>query len=191
MATTVKRRKPTLKHRIEIAAFGLFQDMGINSVTVDAIAEAADTNKMGVYRNFGSKDALVEAWITDTIARYRGVLDELEFKLPDDPRGQLRGFAQHIADTLPAIADRGCPFVNTLAEVGDSQHPLSKRIIAHKKGQAERLAKLCSEANLESPEQAAAHLTFALEGAQVSSQNGSINEIAAKLMQVVDLITQE
>jgi AcrR family transcriptional regulator len=55
-----RKRKPSLKQRIEIAAFAMFEEMGIGHVSVDAIAEAAETNKMGVYRKFESKNALIE-----------------------------------------------------------------------------------------------------------------------------------
>jgi AcrR family transcriptional regulator len=181
-----KRRKPTLKQRVEIAAFAMFEEMGIRHVTVEAIAEAADTNKVGVYRQFGSKDALVEAWLIDTIGRYRNILDDLEYRFPDDPVAQLRGFAEDIAANLPTIADRGCPFVNTIAEIGDSENPLIKRIMAHKARQAERLARLCERAGMPRPRAAAAHLTFVLEGAQITAQNGSIGGIADYTMSIVD-----
>lgn len=183
-----KVRKPSLRQRIEIAAFALFDELGIGNVTVDSIAAAANTNKMGVYRNFGSKESLVESWLSNTIQKYGSFLDELELKYPDDPTAQLRGFAVQIVQALPVIADRGCPFVNTLAEIGDGQHPLSKRIIAHKRRQVERLNVLCKAAGLDRPELKAGHLTFVLEGAQISAQNGSIEDIASKVMEVVEEI---
>ncbi len=180
--------KPSLKQRIEIAAFALFAEHGIVSVSVDAIAEAANTNKTGVYRNFGSKEALIEAWLGSTIQSYGSLLDELELKYPTDPKSQLRGFANLIVQGLPIIADRGCPFVNTLAEIGEGDHPISKRIIAHKRRQANRLTTLCRNANLSTPEIKAAHLTFVLEGAQISAQNGSIDDISATVLTVVESV---
>jgi len=188
MPTAVKRRKPTLKQRIEIAAYDMFEEMGIGHVTIEAIAEAAETTKTGVYRQFGSKDALVEAWIIDVIRRYRGILDDLQFRFPDDPAGQIRGFAQNIADNLPAISDRGCPFINTIAEVGDSNNSLIRRIMTHKAGQAQRLAALCERAGIPDPQHAAANITFVLEGAQISAQNGSISSTATHTMAIVESI---
>lgn len=186
MSAASKRRKPSLKQRIEIAAYAMFDEIGIGHVSVDAIAEAAETNKVGVYRQFGSKDALVEAWIVDTITRYHAILDDLEFRFPDDPAAQLRGFAENIAANLPAASDRGCPFVNTIAEIGDSGNPLIKRIMAHKARQAERLATLCKRAGIPHPDIAAAHITFVLEGAQITAQNGSIKDTADHVLSIVD-----
>jgi AcrR family transcriptional regulator len=141
---------------------------------------------MAVYRQFGSKDALVEAWLADTISRYRSVLDELELTHPDSPIEQLRGFATYVINTLPVLASRGCPFVNTIAEIGDSSHPLIKRIAKHKAQQASRILALCQKGGLPSPEVAAAQLTFLLEGAQITAQNGSIADIGGLLTQIVD-----
>ncbi|MGI6246833.1 MAG: TetR/AcrR family transcriptional regulator [Pseudochelatococcus sp.] len=190
MPAVPKRRRPSLKQRIEIAAYAMFEEMGIGHVTVDAIAEAAETNKAGVYRQFGSKDALVEAWIVDTIVRYRSMLDDLEYSFPDDPVAQLRGFAENIAANLPAISDRGCPFVNTIAEIGDSTNPLIKRIMAHKAKQAEHLAKLCERAGIPGPAVAAAHITFVLEGAQITAQNGSVENIADHTLSIIETILE-
>lgn len=186
MQTPTRVRKPSLKQRIEIAAFAMFEEMGIGHVSVDAIAEAAETNKMGVYRQFGSKDALVEAWLGNTIIKYRSILDELDYRFPGAPIEQLRGFARYVADSLPALASRGCPFVNTIAEIGDSAHPLIKRIAAHKAQQARRLVALCEQARMASPEVTAAQITFLLEGAQITAQNGSIDNLGTLLMSMIE-----
>lgn len=188
LAIAVKSRKPSLKQRVEIAAYAMFEEMGIGHVTIEAIAEAASTTKTGIYRQFGSKDALVEAWLANTIVRYRTILDDLEYGYPDDPVAQLRGFAENIAANLPAIADRGCPFVNTIAEIGDRANPLIMRIMAHKARQAERLAKLCEGAGMPDPGCAAAHITSVLEGAQITAQNGSVEDIGRHALSIIDAI---
>src|SRR6266705_1078089 len=47
------------RERILSSALDLFYRHGIHAVGVDAIAEAAATNKMTLYRHFDSKDLLV------------------------------------------------------------------------------------------------------------------------------------
>jgi len=49
--------------RILAAAADLFYRHGIRAVGVDAIAEAAGTNKMTLYRHFSSKDALIAEYL--------------------------------------------------------------------------------------------------------------------------------
>ena len=50
---------PPPRERILAVARELFYRHGIHAVGVDAIAEAAGTNKMTLYRHFASKDVLV------------------------------------------------------------------------------------------------------------------------------------
>src|SRR5260370_6775257 len=50
---------PAPRERILSSALDLFYRHGIHAVGVDAIAEAAATNKMTLYRHFDSKDLLV------------------------------------------------------------------------------------------------------------------------------------
>ena len=47
------------RERIVASAQDLFHRHGIRGVGVDTIAEAAGTNKMTLYRHFGSKDELI------------------------------------------------------------------------------------------------------------------------------------
>jgi len=170
-------KKQPLRQRITEAAFRLFDERGIQHVSVDAIAVAAETTKMGVYRHFTSRDLLVDAWLSATIAIYRGVLDEIERLYPDDPHAQLQEWISNVLEGLPAISHRGCPFVNTIAEISDPEHPLRRKIRRHKLDQVERLKTLCKRAGLADPNAAAAQITFMLEGAQVAAQNGSLPAI--------------
>ena len=47
------------RDRIVACALDLFHRRGIRGVGVETIAEAAGTNKMTLYRHFGSKDDLI------------------------------------------------------------------------------------------------------------------------------------
>ena len=51
------------RERILAAAADLFYRHGIRAVGVEAIAEAAGTNKMTLYRHFESKDELVAEYL--------------------------------------------------------------------------------------------------------------------------------
>lgn len=167
----------TLNERITTAAHKLFDEKGIQHVTIDAIAAEARTTKMGVYRHFESRDALIEDWMEATIERYRGALDQVELDHPNNPRAQLMAWAEYIAHGLQEISYRGCPFINTIAEIADRAHPVRQTIEKHKVRQAERIQEMCRKVGVANPKLAAAEITFLLEGAQVSAQNGSISEI--------------
>lgn len=183
-------RQP-LKDRILTAAYALFDEHGIRHTSVDSIAREAETTKMGVYRHFSSRDELVDSWLTATIARYKAVLDEVEARFEGDPRSQLIGWADHIADSLVQISHRGCPFVNTIAEIPDRENPLRRKIEAHKVNQARRIESICREAGVRDPEVSAAEITFLLEGAQISAQNGSVRSIEQHIRAIMSRILRD
>ncbi|MCW1099744.1 TetR/AcrR family transcriptional regulator [Streptomyces sp. RS2] len=176
------------RERILDAAEELFQSEGIRRVGVQAIADKAETTKMAIYRHFETKDALVAEWLRILAAEYRAAFDRVEAEHPGRPREQILGLARFIADGLPALSYRGCPFVNSLAELPDRSHPARRVIEEHKAHQTRRLVGMCTEAGLPDPEQVAAQITFLLEGAQVSTQNGSIDRVGERLMHIVEAI---
>src|SRR5947207_15495946 len=94
--------QPRPRDRILTAASDLFYRLGIRAVGVEAIAEAAGTNKMTLYRHFDSKDALVAEYLRRLATAAGGFWTELEAAHPGDPRGQLRGWLSsmqaHVAD---------------------------------------------------------------------------------------------
>ncbi|MET9143670.1 helix-turn-helix domain-containing protein [Streptomyces sp. NPDC004042] len=190
MASTLSRpgrvAKLPPRERILDAAEELFQREGIRQVGVQAIADRAETTKMAIYRHFETKDALVAEWLRIVAADYQAAFDRVEAAYPDRPEEQILGLARFIAEGLPAISYRGCPFINSLAELPDRLHPARQVIEEHKAHQTRRLIAMCAGARMPDPEQAAAEITFVLEGAQVSTQNGSIDRAGDRLMKIVE-----
>ncbi|QDQ09808.1 TetR/AcrR family transcriptional regulator [Streptomyces spectabilis] len=190
MASTASRpgrvAKLPPRERILDAAEELFQREGILRVGVQAIAERAGTTKMAIYRHFETKDALVAEWLRILAADYRAAFDRVEAEHQDRPREQILGLARFIAEGLPTLSYRGCPFINSLAELPDRSHPARRVIEEHKAHQLRRLVGMCAAAGLPDPGQAAAEITFVLEGAQVSTQNGSVDHVGDRLLRIVE-----
>ncbi|WP_411133777.1 TetR/AcrR family transcriptional regulator [Streptomyces sp. C10] len=176
------------RERILDAAEELFHSEGIRGVGVQAIAEKAGTTKAALYRHFDTKDALAAQWLLIVAADYTSAFDAIEERWPDDPRAQIRDLTAFIADSLSEISHRGCPFINSLAELPDRSHPARQVIEAHKAQQLRRLTAMCTAAGLADPEGAAAEITFALEGAQVSAQNGSVDHVGERLIAFVEAV---
>ena len=180
--------KQSIRERLFDAASQLFYAEGIRGVGVEAIAKAAQTTKMGLYRHFESKDELITEWVRQLAAQYAEVMDRLEATHPDDPRAQLMGFAEFIADDVVRASYRGCPFINTIAELPAADHPARQLIEAHKVRQLRRLGTLCAKAGIAEPKLGAIHLTLLLEGAQTVAQNGSVPRLRENLLKLVDTI---
>ena len=173
------------RDRLLEAAEALFYQEGILRVTVDAIAEKAESTKMTLYRHFASKEALVLAWIELLIEDYSQIWARLAVTHPDNPAAQITGFAQFITDNLRETLHRGCPFTNTLAEAGGHFPEVRALIVAHKQRQYQRLATLCTQAGAAEPEALAKEITLILEGIQVVAQNAGFDDVAGTALALI------
>lgn len=174
------------RDRILQAAEELFYKEGIVRVTVDAIAEKAHSTKMTLYRHFESKEVLVWEWVTLLIEDYSHVLDQLAESHADSAAKQIDGFARFVIHNLSGTSQRGCPFTNTLAEIGDQYADVRALIISHKQRQYERLKVLCARAGAEDHELLAKEITLILEGIQVVAQNGGFEEAANFTLKLIE-----
>src|SRR5580765_8830941 len=107
--TTKRQVQPVLppRERIIAAAADLFHKQGIRGVGVEAIAEAAQTNKMTLYRYFASKDELITEWVRGMIAHKEEDWKDLNARYRGDPEGQLQEWSRRIAAKLRAMEERG------------------------------------------------------------------------------------
>src|SRR5260370_39927615 len=103
-------QEPAPRERILAAARELFYRHGIHAVGVDTIAEAADTNKMTLYRHFASKDALVVECLRRLTAEFDVSWDAIAAAHAGDPEGQLLAWLKHIGEWKPSATARGCAF---------------------------------------------------------------------------------
>src|SRR5215467_1839451 len=93
------------RERILAAAADLFYRHGIRAVGVEAIAEAAGTNKMTLYRHFESKDELVAEYLRRLAAEADAAWDRRAAEYPGDPRAQLRAWFKDMAGHVGASND--------------------------------------------------------------------------------------
>ena len=159
------------RERILRAARELFYARGIRGVSVDEIAEAADTNKMTLYRHFESKDLLIAEYLKSLAREADALWDELARAHANDPLAQLRAFVERMGQMMAQSGDRGCALANAAVELPDKDHPARAVIEEHKTHQREHLASLCRAAGFEKPERLADEIFLLLEGARVNLQS--------------------
>ena len=87
------------RDRIVDTARDLFRRHGIKGVGVDAIAEAAGTNKMTLYRHFGSKDELIAECLREQASLAEAKWAEIEAAYPE-PRARLHGWVRVAAEIV-------------------------------------------------------------------------------------------
>src|SRR6266540_2377437 len=111
------------RERIVAVAADLFYRHGIRAVGVEAIAEAAGTNKMTLYRHFASKDELVAEYLRCLAEKANASWEKLATQHPRDPRAQLRAWLEEMADHVGSGNERGCPLANAAVELPEKDHP--------------------------------------------------------------------
>lgn len=138
-SSTIHHMTPGAVRILETAS-RLFYRHGIHAVGVDTIAAESGVTKRTLYDRFGSKDALVTAYLQH---RHDAWWLRLEERLAgaSHPRALavFDGYAEDVADV-----ERGCAFLNSAAEL-PTDHPGFVVIREHKRAVQERLSVLIAE----------------------------------------------
>jgi AcrR family transcriptional regulator len=176
------------RERILAAAGDLFYRNGIRAVGVEAIAEAAGTNKMTLYRHFDSKDELVAEYLRQSAGREAAGWERLRAQHPGDPLGQLRAWLKNMSGHVVDRDERGCPLANAAVELPDKDHPARRVIEECKVASRARVIGLCRAAGLKEPEQLADELNIMLEGARVTAQSVGADGLGARLKRMSEAL---
>src|SRR5262245_5510107 len=159
------------RERLLAVAADLFYRHGIRAVGVEAIADAAGTNKMTLYRHFSSKDELVAEYLRQAAKGEAANWDRLQAAHPSDPLAQLRAWLKDMSDHVVSRDERGCPLANAAVELADRDHPARRVIEECKAASRKRVIDLCQDAGLLEPDLLADELSLMLEGARVTAQS--------------------
>ncbi len=181
---------PTIppRERIVAVARDLFYRHGIHKVGVDAIAEAAGTNKMTLYRHFESKDKL----IVECLCRLSAEMDQARATIAaahrGDPMGELMAQLRYLGEFKMTEAHRGCAFANAAIELPDPNHPARRVVEEFKQKSRQRLVALCRSAGLDEPQLVADEIFLLCEGARISLMSVGPNGPAARLVEMLQAI---
>lgn len=157
------------RNRLIEAASRLFCRYGINAVGVDAVVSEAGTAKATLYKNFGSKEGLVEAVLVHEGAAWRewflGAL--LEGEAP--PAEKLDRVFPLLRQWFAQERFFGCPFINAVGEHDKNDARLRELTLAHKKSVLETFGALAGQAGAEAPEALAHQLGLLMDGAIIAA----------------------
>ena len=178
---------PRPRDRIAGAARDLFHKHGIRGIGVDAIAEAAGTNKMTLYRHFGSKDDLIIQCLRDVALEAEAWWAEIELDHPGDPLAQLhawvRGGAEFVFDD-----ERGCDLANAAVELAETNHPARRVIEEIKTEHRNRLANRMHESGDRASRSSRRYVVVVARGARVSRQSVGVEGPSAKFVRMCEAV---
>ena len=183
-------KAPRPRARILAKARALFYRDGIRAVGVETIAAEAGTNKMTLYRNFGSKEELIAEYLRGEVGAVEAHWDQLATEHAEDPKALILAWLKDTGALMARPESRGCPMVNAAVELPDADHPGRKVIEQHKATMRDRLAAACRKAGLAHPELLADQIHMLVEGAGVCLQSVGPDGPSHRLVRIVESLLE-
>lgn len=175
-------RRPLPAERLLDAAADLFDREGIRAVGVDRLVAEADVARASLYQNFGSKDALVLAWLTRRDELDRAAYDRAlraaarDAEAPADPATRVRTFFDLAAASMRRRQFRGCLYVNALTEFPDDDHSVHVLVTEHRRWMRDEIADAAAMAGVPDPMTLASSIQLVYDGGLVGAKTARSEE---------------
>ena len=134
----------TREHILDVAR-ELFYWEGIRATGVDRVAAAANVAPTTLYRQFGSKDGLVGAYLERESKAFRDWFNAAVEAGGADPRERILAVFDALAGQVRPENCRGCPFLMALAEFPDAEIEAHRHAVDNKAWVRERFGELTRE----------------------------------------------
>ncbi|MFK0402857.1 TetR/AcrR family transcriptional regulator [Microbacterium sp. NPDC090225] len=156
--------------RVLDAASQLFYERGIHAVGVDTIAEVAGVTKKTLYDRFGSKEALVVAYLQHRDARWRDHVAAHLARVPEPGIERVLAIFDAAITWSDDNSPKGCSAINARAEIGEGNddHPVFPEVSRQKVWLFDLFDELCTEAGIRDPRAMAQAMMLLYEGAIVT-----------------------
>jgi AcrR family transcriptional regulator len=111
------------------AALGLASHMGLEGLSIGALAEVAGMSKSGVFAHFGSREELQISVVREYHARFA---DEVFFPAMREPRGlpRLRALFERWVRRVSVELDSGCIYISGAVEFDDRPGPVRDALVS-------------------------------------------------------------
>lgn len=158
--------KPSPATRLLDTASALFAEHGIRAVGIDRILAEAGVARASLYSSFGSKDALVLAYLDDLDRRDRRRWHAAVEQL-DDPITKILTFFDLAMQSAPKKNFRGCQYANAATEFPQE---LLEPVLAHREWLNSTLVDLLNLAGATESEVVAGRVQLIYDGALSGSK---------------------
>jgi AcrR family transcriptional regulator len=167
-ATTPPESRAPARERLLAAADELFYAEGVQSVGIDRIIEHAGVAKASLYNLFGSKEALVSAYLE---SRHHGTLERLKAAVGRhrDPRKRLLAVFEAQGEVFAEPGFRGCAILTATAETADGSI-IDKAAEAYRAEMLALFTDLARDAGAANPARLARQLHLVYDGAGVAAR---------------------
>ena len=111
------------------AALALASHMGLEGLSIGALADVTKMSKSGVFAHFGSREELQIAVVTEYHAKFE---EEVFFTSIREPRGlpRLRAMFERWVHRVSQEIDSGCIYISGAVEFDDRPGPVRDALVA-------------------------------------------------------------
>lgn len=150
-------------------AIRLFCRQGINATGIDAIINRSGVARMTLYKQFGSKDALVAAVLEAEGAAWRAWFFARLACVEGGPKARLLAIFDALGEWFARDDYFGCALMNAVAEYRNQSPAVLAVTQAHKKPVLEYIRSLCDAAGVEDSATLVSQIDLLMDGAIVKS----------------------
>jgi AcrR family transcriptional regulator len=161
-------QRRSARERLLAAAEELFYGEGINTVGIDRVIEHAGVAKASLYDCFGSKEGLIQAYLTVRHEARQKKLRE-RIALFDNPRDGLLSVFDVLAELGPATSFRGCAFIRAHAEA-HAEETVKAVCDQARAWMRDLFTGLARDAGAPAPQSLASQLVLLYDGTAVAAQ---------------------
>ncbi|MDK8451594.1 TetR/AcrR family transcriptional regulator [Corynebacterium mastitidis] len=171
--TSRRRSRPSPRERLLTSATNLFTTEGVRVIGIDRILREADVAKASLYSLFGSKDALVVAYVEQLDAEWRKAWRQRTQEMTD-PDAKILAFFDQYIEQMPGENYRGSHFLNAVCEYPkpetEAEHNIIRAVMKHRCWCQDTLTQLLTERNGYPSATQAGHLLIFLDGGIAGSR---------------------
>lgn len=154
------------KQLIVDAALGLAEQIGLEGLSIGALAEVTRMSKSGVFAHFGSREELQMSVIREYYQRFS---DEVFFPAMDEPRGlpRVRALFANWMKRVAIEIQSGCIFISGAVEFDDRPGPVRDALASSVQAWLEAMYRAVVQAKQEGhlvPEADEAQIAFEIHG---------------------------
>ncbi len=165
-AVTALQKGQATRAAILDAALGLASHMGLEGLSIGALAEVTQMSKSGVFAHFGSREELQISVIREYHAKFE---EEVFYPALQEPRGlpRLRALFERWVKRVSVELDSGCIYISGAVEFDDRPGPVRDALVSMVRawhGALERSIRVAVEAGHLKSDTDAHQMLFELHG---------------------------
>ena len=161
------RRRPG-RERLLAAVDRLFYRDGLSSAVVDHLIDEAGVARGTLYKNFRTRDDLIEAYLQGRHQRTMSVLEQIAAEQATLEH-QIDAVFDYLASLTSDDLFRGCAFVVAAAELPEDDRPATRWAKQHKRAAFDTFQQIFASHDVPDPRAMAEQLSILYDGALITS----------------------